>query len=99
MRFARMPTLTVNGRQVEVPQGSSVLDAVLRTGADLPGPALPGAVQDGVSVETDHLDVAGVEPLVAQQRRHQIGMGEGDFPRNVRHRAVARPRKRFRGSR
>ena len=31
-----MPTLTINGRQVEVPQGASVLDAVLRTEADLP---------------------------------------------------------------
>lgn len=31
-----MPTLTVNGQQVEVPQGASVLDAVLRSEVELP---------------------------------------------------------------
>ena len=48
--------------------------------ADLPGAPVRRTMQDGLSVETDHGDVGGLQPRFKQQRGNRIRMGVGQEP-------------------
>ena len=57
--------------------------------ADLPSPPFGRSVQDGVTVETDHIHFGRRQPGHRQQLTDHLGMHGGQFPLDLAHRADA----------
>jgi hypothetical protein len=55
-----------------------------RTIADLPGPVFLGAMQDGLAVKANQVDITGLQSSLVQQRRHRLGMGLGQDSLGIR---------------